>query len=222
MRGADGFEDAVMADEFAGGAEGGGHGDLVAGGDVEGFDAVAGAEDPADVLAIMFELHGGAGAGAGRAMGAAQAGLGAADRGAIEPEAEMGRGAEAARMGEAVAVDEEEIGDALEFAQRAEDDGGLAEGEKAGDVGEGGGKRRARGLDEFPAGPAEDGDDGVAVDGAALVGDVDAGDEHVGFQGEVACEVEGGGEAVLEFAGGGDGAGPGVEVGDVHLIVLPH
>jgi hypothetical protein len=26
----------------------------------------------------------------------------------------------------------------------------------------------------------------------------------------------------LEFAGGGDGAGPGVEVGDVHLIVLPH
>ncbi len=58
-----------------------GNADAVAGGDVQGPAAIAGAEDDADEVVVVAEVDAGAGGGSGLFVVADEAGLGAADGG---------------------------------------------------------------------------------------------------------------------------------------------
>ena len=87
-------------------------------------------------------------------MTADEAALGHAYGRDVEEEAEVAGDAEAPLVGEAVAVHEEDVRRALQLLEGAGEDGDLAEGEEAGDVGEGDGLVDGVLLDEAEVGVA--------------------------------------------------------------------
>ncbi len=187
----------------------------MADGDEHGGDAVAGAEDEPDSLASVAEIDSGAGLGRGVGVLAHEAALGDAYRGEVEEEAEVAGDAEAARVGEAVAVDEEEVGGPPQLLEGAGEDGDLAEGEEAGDVGEGDGLLDDVPLDQREVGVGEEGDGGncgVASTALTLESDVAASDEPR-FAGP-ALGDDLGRESNLDLLGLGDGDAPGVELAE--------
>ena len=127
--------------------------------------------------------------------------------------------AEAARVGEAVAIDEEEVRRPLQLLEGAGEDGHLAEGEEAGDVGEGDGLFDEVVLDEAEVGVGEE-DDGASArrfgsaQGRLAEGDVGAGDPSTSLragsaQGRLAEGNVGAGDVAHPF-----GAVRGVALGD--------
>src|SRR3989304_2753599 len=135
---------------------------------------------------------------------------GGADGGEVQEEAEVAGDAEPSRVGVALAVDEEEVGGALQHLERLEEDGELAEGEEAGDVGEGYGGFDDVLLDGLQVRVGEEDDGGaggVAPTAAAQEGEVAAGD---------GADIGLGRVAVEEGDGFGWGGGPGVQGADAH------
>jgi hypothetical protein len=178
--------------------------DAVSDGDVYGGDAVAGAEDEADEVGAVAELGAASRFGRRVVVSTHEAALGDAYRRDVEEEAEVAGDAEAALVGEAVAVHEEEVRGALQLLEGAGEDGDLAEGEEAGDVGEGDGLVDGVLLDEAEVGVGEE-DDGAAAlrraQGRLAEGDVCAGD--VAYVARRALSDDLRGEAGLD----GDGLG---------------
>src|SRR6516165_9373817 len=84
--------------------------DLVADRDVQRLGAQLGADDAADHFMLVEEGDRIAGAGAGLAVSADEAGLGAADGWDAEPEAHVAGNADAAGMRESLSVDHHHVG----------------------------------------------------------------------------------------------------------------
>ena len=118
-----------------------------------------------------------------------------------------------------MAIDEDEIRGMFEALEGEGEQGDLAEGEEAGDIGEGDGGLDDVMLDEVEVRVGEE-DDGGAGEGRlpsqrpACEGDVGSGDETD------ACGIAGGddagGEAGLDCGGLPGGEGPGVERAEAH------
>ena len=198
--------------------------DAVANGDVDGGDAIAGAEDEADEVGAVPQLGAASGFRRGLFVLTDEAALGHAYGGDVQKEAKVAGEAEASRVGEAVAIDEEEIRRALQLLEGAGEDGHLAEGEEAGDVGEGDGLFDEVVLDEAEVGVGEE-DDGAApgrrfgsAQGRLAEGNVGAGDVAHPFEAVtgVALGDDLGGEAGLDGGRFGGGDAPGVEVTELH------
>ncbi len=130
-------------------------------GDVDRGDAVAGAEDEADEVGAVRQIDAASHFRSRFVVLTDEAALGHAYGGDVQEEAEVAGEAEASRVGEAVAVDEEEVRRPLQLLEGAGEDGHLAEGEEAGDVGEGDGLVDEVVLDEAEVGVGEE-DDGAA------------------------------------------------------------
>jgi len=82
----------------------------------------------------MNELYLGAPPQGKRAMTSAKDGLGAADGGDVQQQAQVTGDAEATRMGQPLSIHEEEIRDDLHLLQGSQESGRLAEGEEPRDV----------------------------------------------------------------------------------------
>jgi len=198
--------------------------DAVPDGDVDGGDAVAGAEDEADEVGAVPQLGAASGFRRGLFVAAYEATLGHAYGGDVQEEAQVAGDAEASGVGEAVAVDEEEVRRPLQLLEGAGEDGHLAEGEEAGDVGEGDGLVDEVVLDEAEVGVGEEDDGAAAVRpfnsarGRFAEGDVGAGDvaDPFGAIPGVAFGGDLGGEAGLDGGRLGGGDAPGVEVTQSH------
>ena len=154
--------------------------------------------------------------------------LGAADGGAAEEEAEVGGEAEAAGMGGALAIEEDDVGAAAQFSEGGFEGGAFAEGEQAGDVGEGGFGFGGGDFEDFEVGETTDDDGGgEAGDGrgagagraARFVGDVGAGDGAEGGEVEWAVVAEQGAEALLDGDGVVVSQEPGMEVAEFHFCL---
>src|SRR3990172_1160986 len=105
--------------------------------DIHRIHAAATAERSAYDFAAIPELGVVASGGPNIAVLADQAGLGAADGGQAEDEAE-GRGDTAAsRVSDALAIDEDQVRGALQAGEGSEEDRRLAKGQQARDIGEG-------------------------------------------------------------------------------------
>ena len=221
---AGGLGEAVAAAEAEGPFGGGFEGDEVAGGDVEWRDSGPRAEDEADDLPFVGEGDAGAGFGGERRVFAAKAALGDTYGGDGGEEADVGGDAEATGVGVALAIDEEKVRDHGELLEGPGEGGDFAEGEEAGDVGEG-----HRTLDDALFGDVEAGvshEDGggsgeagaggaPAAARAVDVGDVGGGDKAA--IGGVAGADDSGGEAALEGDGFGGRQVPGVELSEAHV-----
>jgi hypothetical protein len=209
---AGGFGETVAAAEAEDPVGGLVEADAVADGDVDGGDAVAGAEDDADEVGAVAELAAGSGFGQRVVVTADEAALGDAYRRDVEEEAEVAGDAESSLVGEAVTVDEEEVRNLLQLLEGAGEDGDFAEGEEAGDVGEG--DRLIDGvlLDDAEVGVGEE-DDGAA---AVHIGEGDVGAGDVADSIRPALGDDLGGEAGLDGDGLGWGDAPGVEVTQSH------
>ncbi len=109
----------------------------MAGGDVEGGDADAGAEDEADRLTAIDKRDAGAGFGREGSVLAAEAALGDADGRDAGEEAEVAGDTEAAGVRVALAISEEEVGRCSELFEGQGKGRGLPKGEESGDVGKG-------------------------------------------------------------------------------------
>ncbi len=113
---------------------------------------------------------------------AAKTGLGAARGGTIEKDPQMGGQSHAARMGESVGVEDQDVGGLRQLLQCVKDHRTLAKGEKSRHVGEGGWSPRGDCLDGAEVRPRQqhDGGAGVPVPHAH----VDAADDlELGLQG---------------------------------------
>ncbi len=202
--------------------------DAVSNGDVDRGDAIAGAEDEADEVGAVPQPGAASGLRRGLAVAAEEAALGDAYGGHVQQESQVTGDAEASRVGEAVAVDEEEVRRPLQLLEGAGEDGHLAEGEEAGDVGEGDGLVDEVMLDEVKVGVREEDDGATAVrpfdsaqdrpfdsaQGRLAEGDVGAGDvAHV--LGVTLCD-DLRGEAGLDGGRFDGGNAPGVEVTQSH------
>ncbi len=193
-------------------------------GDVDRGDAVTGAEDEADEVWAVGQLGAASRFRRGLFVLTDEAALGDAYGGDVQEEAEMAGEAEASRVGEAVAVDEEEVRRALQLLEGSGEDWHLAEGEEAWDVGERDGLVDEVVLDEAEVGVGEEDDGATAVRrfgsarGRLAEGDVGAGDVAHPF-GAVPGFAFGddlGGEAGLDGRRFGGGDAPGVEVTQSH------
>jgi hypothetical protein len=134
---ADGFGKAVCRRAADSPGIGGIERDAVADGDVDGTHGLFRAEEGAEHFAVVDEVRARAAPCGDDAVCADEARLGDADGRDVEKEAEVRGEAKATRVRVAVAVHEEEVWHALELLEGGEEDRSLAEGEKAGDVGEG-------------------------------------------------------------------------------------
>ena len=229
---AGGLGEAVASTEAEDPVGGFVEGDAMADGDVDGGDAVAGAEDEADEVGAVAQLGAASRFGRRDVMTAHEAALGDAYRRDVEEEAEVAGDAEAALVGEAVAVHEEEVRGALQLLEGASEDGDLAEGEEAGDIGEGYGLVDGVLLDEAEVGVGEEDDGAAAVgpfdpstklrtgfaQGRLGEGDVGAGD--VAHPPRPAFRDDLRGEAGLDGDGLGGGDAPGVEVTESHGVIV--
>ena len=83
--------------------------DAMAGGDVDGAHVGAGAQDRADLLIAVEQRRPRASLAAGFLVGSDEAGLGGADCGRVQQHAEVAGDAEAARVGQALAVAEQQV-----------------------------------------------------------------------------------------------------------------
>src|SRR3989304_4454083 len=106
--------------------------------DIHGIRAGSGAECCADNLTAIQQLAVVASRRANIAVVADEAGLGAADRWQAEDEAEVRGDAAASWVGDALAIDEDQVGGALQTGEGGEEDRGLAKREQARYGGEGG------------------------------------------------------------------------------------
>ena len=196
----------------------------MANGDVDRGDAIAGAEDEADEVGAVGQLGAASDFQRGLFVLTDEAALGDAYGGDVQEEAKVAGEAEAARVGEAVAIDEKEVRRPLQLLEGAGEDWHLAEGEEAGDVGEGDGLVYEVVLDEAEVGVGEEDDGAVAVrpfdaaPGRLAEGDVCAGDVPHPFEAVlgVAFGDDLGGEAGLDGGRPGGGDAPGVEVTQSH------
>jgi hypothetical protein len=194
-----------------------GDADAVAGRHVQWPAAIAGAEDDADEVIVVPQVGARAGGGGGLFVIADESGLGAADGRQVEEEAEVAGETEASRVGEALAIDDEQVGRALQALERPKKGRDLAEGEEAGDVWEGDFGFHDGLLDGVEGGVGEEDDGGSGAGGHAAPvqeGEVAAGDETDVLR--VAVRDDLGGEALLEGNGLGGGLGPGAKGWDSH------
>ena len=173
---AGGFRQAVLVEGGLDRGDGGREIDAVADGDEEGAAAGLAAHHGADNLALVLERRPIAGQWPGLGEAAEQARLGDADGRQIQEHAQVAGEAEAPGMGQALAVDHDEIGRLVQHGQGSQGYRDLAEGEKAGAVGEGRGPGGLRALEELK-GPGIEADGSREGDLAAPAEvDVDAGD----------------------------------------------
>ena len=133
--------------------------------------------DRADNLALIREVRETAACLPRRFEFANQAGLGAADGGNIKEKPQVARDAQSPRVGDTLSVHEHEVRRDGKLFEGFYNQGHLAEGEKAGNVGEV--KLPACGLDfgEGQTRPVEDNDGGHRLPGKASGGNIDPGDE---------------------------------------------
>ncbi len=191
----------------------------MANGDVDGGTVRAGAEDEADELGTVAEINGRAGARGRDGLFTDQAALGDADGGYVQEEAKVAGDAEAAGVGIAVAVDEEEVRHLAEAAEGAGQDWHLPEGQEAGDVGECDGGLDDLVLDDGEVGIGEEDDGGSSEGGPASDGPVDEGDVGAGDEAGVGGPAFGddaGGQADLDGDGLSGGDVPGMEAAQLH------
>jgi hypothetical protein len=148
----------------------------VTGGDVKGRNPFARTQNQADQLILINQLGRGPAFWARCCVLAAKAALGDSDRRQIREQAEVAGDAEAARVCEAVAVDEQEVWLALQFRERLSQHGSLAERKETGDVGEGDGGFDYMMFDERQLGIRDENDGGASETRLSPVRAVDEGD----------------------------------------------
>lgn len=217
------FREAEAVAETEGPVGRGLKGDEVARRDVQRSDAGAGAEDEADDLAGIGEGETGAGFRGKGGMPAAEAALGDADGGNAGEEAEVAGDTEAAGVGVALAVDEEEIGPWGELFEGQGKGRDFSKGKEAGDVGKGDRAFDDALFDELEGRIGEDDGSGAGDTGAggtpASTWTVDVGDIGCGYETNVprtACENHIGGETPLEGDCRGRRDVPGVKSAQAH------
>ena len=150
--------------------------DPVADGDEERAAAGLGAHDGADDLTLVLERRPVAGQWPGLGEAAEQARLGDTDGGEIQEHPQVAGEAEAPGMGQALAVDHDEIRRLAEHGQGRQGYRDLAEGEKARAVGKGRGPGDQSTLHELQAPGIETDRSGEGGLAAPAEVDVDAGD----------------------------------------------
>jgi len=110
---------------------------FVAYGNKKGFDIGSGSQDGADGLLVVFEEGISAFLQWGWTEGADEPAFCTADGGFVETQSEVGGQAESAGMGNALAVDEEQVGGGFEFSYGGDAGGCFTKREQAGYVREG-------------------------------------------------------------------------------------